>query len=92
WLIFVRRWQPRDLSRKAVSTTDEEEGSSDVGCGCVATSWLQVASVIARLQRKIAAGSFLLQGSLLATIYEDDSKRSLLIALDSKRCMLRLKG
>ncbi|RWW70617.1 hypothetical protein BHE74_00021690 [Ensete ventricosum] len=45
-----------------------------------------------KLQRKIAARSFLLQGSLLAVIKEDGSKRSLLAALGNKRCMLRLKG
>ncbi|RWW33339.1 hypothetical protein GW17_00001956 [Ensete ventricosum] len=45
-----------------------------------------------RLQRKIAAGSFLPQGSLLAAIKENGSKRSLLAALGSERCMLRLKG
>ncbi|RZS04564.1 hypothetical protein BHM03_00034920 [Ensete ventricosum] len=45
-----------------------------------------------RLQRKIAAGSFLPQGSLLATIKENGSKRSLLAALGSERCVLRLKG
>ncbi|RZS27557.1 hypothetical protein BHM03_00061050 [Ensete ventricosum] len=44
------------------------------------------------LQRKIAVGSFLPQGSLLAAIKEDDSKRSLLAALGSERCMLQLKG
>ncbi|RZS28384.1 hypothetical protein BHM03_00061976, partial [Ensete ventricosum] len=41
-----------------------------------------------RLQRKIAAGSFLSQGSLLATIKEDGSKRPLLAALGSERCMM----
>ncbi|RRT33461.1 hypothetical protein B296_00039806 [Ensete ventricosum] len=109
WLIFVGRWQPRDLSRKAAVMAEEEEGSSNVGCGCSATSWLQVASVAAAiggrqgsdvhgccdvngLQRKIAAGSFLPQGSLLAAIKEDGSKRSLLAALGSERCVLRLKG
>ncbi|RRT63079.1 hypothetical protein B296_00010987 [Ensete ventricosum] len=45
-----------------------------------------------KLQRKIAAGSFLLQGSLLATIKEDGSKRSLLATLGSERCVLQLKG
>ncbi|RWW37115.1 hypothetical protein BHE74_00057812, partial [Ensete ventricosum] len=45
-----------------------------------------------RLQRKIAADSFLPQGSLLAAIKEDGSKRSLLAVLGSKRCKLRLKG
>ncbi|RWW11694.1 hypothetical protein GW17_00024678, partial [Ensete ventricosum] len=44
------------------------------------------------LQRKIAVGSFLPQGSLLAAIKEDDRNRSLLAVLDSERCMLRLKG
>ncbi|RWW54390.1 hypothetical protein BHE74_00039036 [Ensete ventricosum] len=45
-----------------------------------------------KLQRKIATGSFLPQGSLLVAIKEDDSKRSLLTVLGSERCMLRLKG
>ncbi|RWW69075.1 hypothetical protein BHE74_00023352 [Ensete ventricosum] len=45
-----------------------------------------------RLQRKIAVGSFLPQGSLLAAIKENDSKRSLLAALGSERCVLWLKG
>ncbi|RRT43384.1 hypothetical protein B296_00025632 [Ensete ventricosum] len=45
-----------------------------------------------RLQRKIAVGSILPQGSLLAAIKEDDSERSLLIVLRSERCVLRLKG
>ncbi|RRT66997.1 hypothetical protein B296_00020872, partial [Ensete ventricosum] len=44
-----------------------------------------------KLQRKIAAGSFLPQGLLLAAIKEDGSKRSLLAALGSERCVLRLK-
>ncbi|RRT33374.1 hypothetical protein B296_00057339 [Ensete ventricosum] len=45
-----------------------------------------------KLQRKIAVGSFLPQESLLAAIKEEGSKRSLLAALGSERCMLRLKG
>ncbi|RWV90146.1 hypothetical protein GW17_00047675 [Ensete ventricosum] len=45
-----------------------------------------------RLQRKIAAGSFLQQGSLLAATKEDGSMRSLLAVLGIERCMLRLKG
>ncbi|RWW65978.1 hypothetical protein BHE74_00026673 [Ensete ventricosum] len=45
-----------------------------------------------QLQRKIAAGNFLPQGSLLAAIKEDGSKRSLLAVLGSERCILRLKG
>ncbi|RZR71497.1 hypothetical protein BHM03_00005478 [Ensete ventricosum] len=45
-----------------------------------------------KLQRKIAVGSFLPQESLLAVIKEEGSKRSLLAALGSERCMLRLKG
>ncbi|RZS16770.1 hypothetical protein BHM03_00048808 [Ensete ventricosum] len=45
-----------------------------------------------RLQRKIAAGSFLLQGSLLAMIKEDGSEWSLLAVLCSEGCVLRLKG
>ncbi|RWW03634.1 hypothetical protein GW17_00033189 [Ensete ventricosum] len=44
------------------------------------------------LQRKIAAGSFLPQGSLLAAIKENGSKRSLLTTLGSERCVLWLKG
>ncbi|RRT35185.1 hypothetical protein B296_00057402 [Ensete ventricosum] len=47
---------------------------------------------INKLQRKIAAGSFLAQGSLLAAIKEDGSKRSLLAALGNERCALRLRG
>ncbi|RZS11436.1 hypothetical protein BHM03_00042767 [Ensete ventricosum] len=72
------------------------------GCCCVQffaghnqDSWQRmiIASCdINRLQRKIAAGSFLPQGSLLAAIKEDGSKRSLLAVLGSERCMLRLKG
>ncbi|RWW19654.1 hypothetical protein GW17_00016276 [Ensete ventricosum] len=63
--------------------------------GCDQDSWQR--TIIAgydvnRLQRKIAVGSFLPQGSLLATIKEDDSKRLLLAALGSERCVLRLKG
>ncbi|RWW81954.1 hypothetical protein BHE74_00009611 [Ensete ventricosum] len=38
-----------------------------------------------KLQRKITAGSFLPQGSLLAAIKEVSSKRSLLAALSSKK-------
>ncbi|RWV79489.1 hypothetical protein GW17_00059368 [Ensete ventricosum] len=45
-----------------------------------------------KLQQKIAVGSFLPQGSLMAMIKEDGSKRSLLTALGSERCMLWLKG
>ncbi|RRT68340.1 hypothetical protein B296_00025840 [Ensete ventricosum] len=57
-----------------------------------------------RLQRKIAVGSFLTQGSLLAVIKEDGCERSLLAVikedgcersllatLGSERCVLRLK-
>ncbi|RZR91914.1 hypothetical protein BHM03_00020094 [Ensete ventricosum] len=43
------------------------------------------------LSRKIVAGSFLPQGSLLAMIKEDGSKRSLLAVLDSERCVMWLK-
>ncbi|RZS04767.1 hypothetical protein BHM03_00035146, partial [Ensete ventricosum] len=50
WLIFVGRWQPRDMSWKVAAMADEEEGSSNVGYGCGATSWLQVASIAARVQ------------------------------------------
>ncbi|RWW68242.1 hypothetical protein BHE74_00024247, partial [Ensete ventricosum] len=45
-----------------------------------------------RLQRNIAAGSFLPQGSQLAVIKEDDRKRLLLAALGSERYVLQLKG
>ncbi|RZS29415.1 hypothetical protein BHM03_00063146 [Ensete ventricosum] len=45
-----------------------------------------------KLQRKIATGSFLPQGLLLAMIKQDGSKRSLLAALGCERCVLRLKG
>ncbi|RRT61817.1 hypothetical protein B296_00016155 [Ensete ventricosum] len=48
WLIFIERWQPRNLSWKAVVMAEEEEGSSNVGCG--ATSWLQVASATVRVR------------------------------------------
>ncbi|RZS26387.1 hypothetical protein BHM03_00059717, partial [Ensete ventricosum] len=48
--------------------------------------------ILLRLQRKIAAGSCLPQGSLLAAIKEDGSKRSLLATLGSERCVLWLKG
>ncbi|RZS25763.1 hypothetical protein BHM03_00059015 [Ensete ventricosum] len=71
------------------------------GCCCVQfvaghdqDSWQRMIVAgcdVNKLQRKIAAGSFLLQRSLLAAI-EDDSKRSLLAALGSERCVLRLKG
>ncbi|RWV80591.1 hypothetical protein GW17_00058111 [Ensete ventricosum] len=44
------------------------------------------------LQRKIAAGSFLPQGSLLAATKEDGNKRSLLAVLGSERCVPRLKA
>ncbi|RWW35233.1 hypothetical protein BHE74_00059868, partial [Ensete ventricosum] len=44
------------------------------------------------LQRKIVASSFLPQGSLLVAIKEASSKRSLLVALGSERCVLRLNG
>ncbi|RWW01602.1 hypothetical protein GW17_00035343 [Ensete ventricosum] len=63
--------------------------------GCDQDSWQRTIVTgcdINRLQRKIAAGSFLPQGSPLATIKEDGSKRSRLVALGSERCMLRLKG
>ncbi|RWW48925.1 hypothetical protein BHE74_00044964 [Ensete ventricosum] len=63
--------------------------------GCDQDSWQRtiVASCdVNRLQRKIVVGSFLPQGSLLAAIKEDGSKRSLLAALGSERCVLRLKG
>ncbi|RRT76438.1 hypothetical protein B296_00025146 [Ensete ventricosum] len=72
------------------------------GCCCVQfvvgrdhDSWqrtIVAGSNVNRLQRKIAAGSFLPQGSLLAAIKEDDSTRLLLAALGSERCVLRLKG
>ncbi|RZS22054.1 hypothetical protein BHM03_00054780 [Ensete ventricosum] len=72
------------------------------GCYCVQfiadheqDSWQR--TIVARydvniLQRKMVAGSFLLQGLLLATIKDDGSKRSLLATLDSERCILWLKG
>ncbi|RWV83119.1 hypothetical protein GW17_00055322, partial [Ensete ventricosum] len=44
------------------------------------------------LQLKIIASSFLPQGSLLAMIKKDGSKRLLLAVLDSKRCVMWLKG
>ncbi|RWW41277.1 hypothetical protein BHE74_00053247, partial [Ensete ventricosum] len=50
WLIFIGRWQPRDLNREAEVMVVEEAGSSDVGYGCGATSWLHVELVIARVQ------------------------------------------
>ncbi|RZR90418.1 hypothetical protein BHM03_00018299 [Ensete ventricosum] len=72
------------------------------GCCCIQfvaghdqNSWQRMIVAgfdVNKLQRKIAAGSFLPQGSLLAVIKEDGSKRSLLTALGSERCMLRLKG
>ncbi|RWV80153.1 hypothetical protein GW17_00058617, partial [Ensete ventricosum] len=72
------------------------------GCCCVQftashdqDSWQQTIVAgrnIDKLQQKIAAGSFLPQGSLLVAIKEDGSKRSLLVALGSDRCMLQLKG
>ncbi|RRT70366.1 hypothetical protein B296_00000479 [Ensete ventricosum] len=56
------------------------------GCGCnrrkMGPRFVQL------LQRKIAAGSFLPQGSLLAMIKEGGSERSLLAALGSERCVL----
>ncbi|RRT44632.1 hypothetical protein B296_00008251 [Ensete ventricosum] len=45
-----------------------------------------------RLQRKITTCSFLPQGSLLATIKEDGSERSLLAALCSEGCVMWFKG
>ncbi|RWW75314.1 hypothetical protein BHE74_00016668 [Ensete ventricosum] len=63
--------------------------------GCDQDSWQRMIVTgcdVNKLQRKIAAGSFLPQGSLLAMIKEDGSKRSLLAALGSERCVLRLKG
>ncbi|RWW85940.1 hypothetical protein BHE74_00005346 [Ensete ventricosum] len=65
-----------------VDGRDQESWQRTIVAGCD----------VNRLQRKIAAGSFLPQGSLLATIKEDGSKRSLLAALDSERRMLQLKG
>ncbi|RRT34320.1 hypothetical protein B296_00052557 [Ensete ventricosum] len=58
-------------------------------------SWQRTTVVgcdVNKLQRKIDDGSFFPQGSLLAPIKEDGSKRSLLAAFGSERCMLRLKG
>ncbi|RZS27790.1 hypothetical protein BHM03_00061317 [Ensete ventricosum] len=68
-------------------------GAGGVGCskGAAAIGGRR-GSDIHGLQRKIAADSFLSQGSLLAAIKEDSSKRSMLAALGSERCMLRLKG
>ncbi|RRT33172.1 hypothetical protein B296_00055349, partial [Ensete ventricosum] len=43
WLISVERWQLRDLSQKAATMVEEEEGSSNIGYCCAATSWLRVA-------------------------------------------------
>ncbi|RWV83379.1 hypothetical protein GW17_00055017 [Ensete ventricosum] len=51
------------MAAKRSSDGEEEDDNSNVGCV---------------LQRKIAAGSFLPQGSLLAAIKEDGSERSLL--------------
>ncbi|RWV82373.1 hypothetical protein GW17_00056130 [Ensete ventricosum] len=135
-------------SQKAAAMVEEEEGSSDVGCGCAATSWLRVAwsqqgygcnrrktgQRCARLLRRRTAmirserpllvmfnsllamiktiGSEILlwlrcrqittkdhywqlfcrKESLMAMIKEDASERSLLAALCSKGCVLRLKG
>ncbi|RRT73470.1 hypothetical protein B296_00001177 [Ensete ventricosum] len=82
-------------------TTVAEEGSSSMErereTAAVVFNLLLAAIKIVgcdvnRLQRKIAAGGFLPQGSLLAAIKEDGSKRSLLAVLGSERCMLRLKG
>ncbi|RWW83939.1 hypothetical protein BHE74_00007505 [Ensete ventricosum] len=42
WLISVGRWQTRDLGWKVAVMVEEEEGNSDISCGCTATSWLQV--------------------------------------------------
>ncbi|RWW49648.1 hypothetical protein BHE74_00044158, partial [Ensete ventricosum] len=76
WLIFVGRWQPRDLNRKAATMRRKK----------------RAAAMSAAVARKITAGSFLPQGSLLAAIKEDGSERSLLAALCNERCVLRLKG
>ncbi|RWW29342.1 hypothetical protein GW17_00006139 [Ensete ventricosum] len=124
WLIFVGRWQPRDLSRRQQRWRRKKRAAAtsataavrlrgcrwrrfQQGCGC---NWRKTGQRCTRLlrrraaavwseserrlllQRKIAAGGFLPQGSLLAAIKEDGSKRSLLAVLGSERCMLRLKG
>ncbi|RRT34042.1 hypothetical protein B296_00058534 [Ensete ventricosum] len=65
-------------------TAIAEEGSSGTK--------QETTAVVNILQRKIVVGSFLPQGSLLAVIKEDGSKRSLLVALGSERCVLWLKG
>ncbi|RWW42588.1 hypothetical protein BHE74_00051853 [Ensete ventricosum] len=72
------------------------------GCCCVQfvagrdqDSWQRMIVAgcdVNKLQRKIDAGSFLPLESLLAAIKEDGSKRLLLAALGSERCVLRLKG
>ncbi|RWV78890.1 hypothetical protein GW17_00060060, partial [Ensete ventricosum] len=67
-------------------------GSDVHGCAEEGSSGMEREMVVVVLQRKIAAGSFLPQGSLLAAIKEDGNKRSLLAALGNERCMLRLKG
>ncbi|RRT78943.1 hypothetical protein B296_00017424 [Ensete ventricosum] len=66
--------------------TITEEGSSGIEQETVAVVFNLI------LQRKIAVGSFLPQGSLLAAIKEDGIKRSLLAVLGSERYVLRLKG
>ncbi|RZR89175.1 hypothetical protein BHM03_00016853 [Ensete ventricosum] len=94
-------WQPR-----VAVTVEEEDGNNNVSCGIGCSKgaaaigggrgsdvhgycgggqqWYGV--------RDGYSGSFLPQGSLLAVIKENDSKRSLLAVLGSERCMLRLKG
>ncbi|RZS25365.1 hypothetical protein BHM03_00058554, partial [Ensete ventricosum] len=49
-----RGWQPR-----VAVMVEEEEGSSNIGCDCAVTSWLKVASVVARVRLQ----------------YEDDGQR-----------------
>ncbi|RWV77844.1 hypothetical protein BHE74_00032633 [Ensete ventricosum] len=101
-----RRGQQRCRLRAAVCTAVAEEGSRGIeretttgrvhfDVGRDQDSWQRKIAAgcdVDRLQRKIAAGSFLPQGSLLAMIKEDGSERSLLAALCSEGCVLRLKG
>ncbi|RWW33927.1 hypothetical protein GW17_00001330 [Ensete ventricosum] len=65
-----RRYGARDRCCHAqfVADRDQDSWQRTIVAGCD----------VNRLQRKIAAGSFLPQGSLLAAIKEDGSERSLL--------------
>ncbi|RRT39204.1 hypothetical protein B296_00031037, partial [Ensete ventricosum] len=79
---------------------EEEEGPRDhsvLSIGLVDAHSLEAGPEASKLvisigELKIAAGSFLPQGSLLAAIKEDGSKRSLLAAMGSERCVLWFKG